>query len=1422
MANALRAEGFWVEEVEPGDQAVAAVTQVAPDVVLLDLCRPGLAGAEFCRGLHAASSDRLRVLHLSVGASSSDRRFRALDAGADRIADYPFTAEFVATIRRMVGSVRNAARENSDAVMNAVLTATVDALADHVALLAPDGRLVGVNRAWADFATANGCTDGGNGLGTNYCDVCDAATGEGAADAHAMAAGIRRVLSDELPRFEMDYACHSPTEQRWFRVAVGRVEECDGIAAVVTHSLVTRQHQHEQERVQALVGAEQDRLRLSAMLEAIPAGAWIADVDGLITHSNAAAARIWGGTAPLASDDDGYAEYKGWSVDTGLPLADGDWALSQAVRSGETVPEQLTEIQRFDGTRGYILSTAAPIVAQSGARIGSIAISVDASERQAAIREREKLVHSLELERSHLAAIFEQASAFFAVLRGPEYVFDRVNPAYRRLVGGREVVGSRLLDALPEVAGQGFIELLDQVMATGESFVGQRVPMQRAPALGAPLETRYVNFVYQRLTEADGTFSLVAHGNDVTDEVVATEALRRSEARLRDQFAKLPGPTLLWEERGREFVLVDANEAAYRAFPRLGAAPIGMLASEITPDSAYLDDDRRQALRENTVIRRSLEFDVGAPIGVRSFDITIGPQQPNRVLVHWVDTTERIALEAQLRQSQKLDAIGQLAGGIAHDFNNLLTVITGYAGMLLEELPADDERRLSVVEIEHAARRAADLTRQLLTFSRKEQVSSELLDLNASVRSVERLIPRLIGSDVTLDVALGAGPFPVIAGSGQVGQLLMNTVVNANDAMPNGGSIRIETMRVELDEAFVQRHAGAAVGPHIRLCIQDTGHGMSEETRAHAFDPFFTTKGQGKGTGLGLSVVYGIVQQWHGCVEISSTLGAGTTISIYVPVADATPEQLFALASTAPEVAPTNSTRAAPELSPAGITILLVDDDDAVRAVVRRVLTSAGYVVLEAASGIGALRLLDESEQPIDIVLSDMVMPGMGGRDLAYEVRVRYPAAMLVLMSGHTHQILPLDDPLLADTRFLQKPFMSGGLLAAISDVLAVRAAQRAGIDTGIRAVTSNDRQALDALVNGIDAVVWESDAHTDRYHYTSRRAHSLLGYPREDWHREGFWQSILHVEDRERVVKARRRSFESQDCATSEYRLMKADGGIVWVRDVVCVISRDRDTKVRLGGVMFDVTVTREAMAELTRAKESAERSDAAKSQFLKLVSHELNTPLNAIIGFSNVLRKNRSGSLTEQDLNHVGRIVANGESLLTLIRNVLDITRMQAGTLELESLPVSLGSLVAESMRSLEPEALRKQLHLHAAVQPGLNDVWADPARLGQVLTNLIGNAIKYTDAGSVSVRVLAEGDGVTPSSIEILDSGAGISPDKLDVIFSAFHQEENFTQRRHDGTGMGLGIARGLCEQMGFHLTISSELGEGTRCTIALRAA
>jgi PAS domain S-box-containing protein len=387
------------------------------------------------------------------------------------------------------------------------------------------------------------------------------------------------------------------------------------------------------------------------------------------------------------------------------------------------------------------------------------------------------------------------------------------------------------------------------------------------------------------------------------------------------------------------------------------------------------------------------------------------------------DVTKEVELENQLRQAQKMEAVGRLAGGVAHDFNNLLTAIIGYSESLLGEGGHDEPTRESISEIRDAGKRAASLTSQLLAFSRKQVLQPKTLDLNALILQMSKMLRRLIGEDVALATDLAPALAPVRVDPGQIEQIVMNLAVNARDAMPSGGRLAISTRDVVLDDASAAAHEGARPGPHVLLEVADTGEGISDDVRAHLFEPFFTTKEPGKGTGLGLSTVYGIVRQSGGAIEVASDVGKGTTFRIYLP-------------RTAGEAAAPAERTAAKIAASGKETVLVVEDEDVVRRLATLALRSAGFEVIDARGGPEAIAAFERAER-VDLVLTDVVMPGMPGRELADRLLARRPGLPVLFMSGYTDDAVTRGGELREGTVLLQKPFTPGALVGKVREVLA-------------------------------------------------------------------------------------------------------------------------------------------------------------------------------------------------------------------------------------------------------------------------------------------------------------------------------------------------------------------------------------------------
>ncbi|HEX7049285.1 MAG TPA: PAS domain S-box protein [Longimicrobiales bacterium] len=521
---------------------------------------------------------------------------------------------------------------------------------------------------------------------------------------------------------------------------------------------------------------------------------------------------------------------------------------------------------------------------------------------------------------------------------------------------------------------------------------------------------------------------VVVNTRDITERHRAEEALRIQRTYFAALFESAPEAITLLDEKGR---VLRANSE----FTRLFGYPLEEVVGRDINDlivPAHLRDEALaytervsggEQLNVETVRCRkdgtSIEVSIlGTPIEV--------PGEPQRVYAIYRDITERKHLEEQLRQAQKMEAVGRLAGGIAHDFNNLLTAIIGHAQILLDEMAADAPVWSDLDEIRKSAERAAGLTRQLLAFSRKQMLRPRVVDLNALISEVQKMLRRLIGEDVELATMLDPELGAVRADPSQLEQVLLNLAVNARDAMPAGGRLVIETRNVELDETYVRRHGYVQAGPYVLLAVSDTGTGMDADTLAHVFEPFFTTKEQGKGTGLGLSTVYGIVKQSGGHIWVYSEVDHGTTFKIYLPRVEETAGAAATDIPDAPQM----------ELLGGGETVLLVEDEDAVRSLAQRILRKSGYQVLGARTGSEALEVCERHWGPIHLMLTDVVMPEMGGRELAERLAALRPEMKMLFMSGYTEDDVLRRGVLDAGAAFLEKPFTPEALVRKVRALL--------------------------------------------------------------------------------------------------------------------------------------------------------------------------------------------------------------------------------------------------------------------------------------------------------------------------------------------------------------------------------------------------
>jgi PAS domain S-box-containing protein len=571
-----------------------------------------------------------------------------------------------------------------------------------------------------------------------------------------------------------------------------------------------------------------------------------------------------------------------------------------------------------------------------------------------------------------------------------------------------------LVPALCERRGHG----LAQELATAElALVGRRLETtgRRTDGSGFPLELAITRLQL-------GTKRMfIAYLRDITDRRRAEEVLRASAKQFRSLFEAAMDAMVVTDDEGR---YVEANAAACTLHGLNRAELLGHRLGDHARAGFDFDEVWAAMRREG---RARGEMAVLRPDGqAREIEFTVTADfLPGSHLAVMRDVTEGRQLEAQFRQAQKMEPLGRLAGGVAHDFNNLLNVITGYGELLARALPEGGPSRQRTDHILKAAGRAAGLTRQLLAFSRRQVLQPRVFDLNAVASETGRLLDRLIGENIQLTLRLDARVGPIKADPSQIDQALMNLAVNARDAMPRGGTITIETRNADLDENYAREHLGARPGPYVLLQVTDTGVGMDADTQRHIFEPFFTTKPKGKGTGLGLATVYGVVKQSGGYIWVQSQPGRGTRFQIFLPRVDEP------LALEAPTGAETTAARG-------GETVLLVEDEEMLRRMTREVLETSGYHVLEAANGDEAIRISRAYPGTIQVMLTDVVMPGLSGPELARVLGDLRPRMKVMYVSGYPDDdSVPMVRP--ADgTDFLQKPFTPTALENRLRTLLDV------------------------------------------------------------------------------------------------------------------------------------------------------------------------------------------------------------------------------------------------------------------------------------------------------------------------------------------------------------------------------------------------
>ncbi|WP_052699225.1 PAS domain-containing protein [Hyphomicrobium sp. 99] len=842
----------------------------------------------------------------------------------------------------------------------------------------------------------------------------------------------------------------------------------------------------------------------------------------LVLRSPVPIVTLWGEDGVMIYND-AYSAFAGErhpalfgsKVREGWPeVADFNDNVMKVVLAGDTLAYRefpLTLYRRGgQGEQVWLDLDYSPLLDEEGTPVGVMAIVVEITAKVQAERE-------LKAERESLKRMFEQAPGFIAVLSGPQHKFTMINEAYKTLIGNRPVLGKSVSDALPEVANQGFLELLDRVYETGEPFLGRGLPVNLQHSPGGPFASHYLDFVYQPITTGDGkTTGIFIQGHDVTEQK-QIEAANRAETRKLDVLNRTGAAVaaeldvtrivqivtdactdLVGAEFGAFFYnVIDENGESYMLYglsgvpresfenfpmprntaifeptfrgvgtvrsddilndPRYGrnAPHYGMpkghlpvrsyLAVPVTSRSGgvigglfFGHGSRAKFIAEHEELLVGIAGQAATAIDnarlYQAAEREIAERKRAEAALQALNNTleqrvldeiyARSKAEEQLRQVQKMEAVGQLTGGIAHDFNNMLAVILGGLDLLKRRLAKGetDVERFADAAID-GAKRAASLTQRLLAFSRQQPLAPEPIDANKLVSRISELLARTLGETIKIETVLAAGLWRATADPAQLENALINLAVNARDAMPKGGRLTIETSNSVVDDTYAKEYSVTA-GQYVMIAVTDTGSGMAPAVMEKAFEPFFTTKDVGKGTGLGLSQVYGFVRQSGGHLKLYSEVGVGTTVKVYLP-------RFYGEASGVPE------TRNPVDLQQGSTReiILVVEDDDRVRAVSVEALRELGYSVLEAGGPQQALTLL-QAHDDIALLFTDVVMPDMSGRELADRARQKQPELKVLYTTGYTRNAIVHNGVLDPGTSLLSKPFNVEALAFKLRKIL--------------------------------------------------------------------------------------------------------------------------------------------------------------------------------------------------------------------------------------------------------------------------------------------------------------------------------------------------------------------------------------------------
>ena len=910
----------------------------------------------------------------------------------------------------------------------------LDALRAQVALLGPSGRIEIVNETWRKFAAANGLRADNFAVGQNYLEICDTSHGESAEDATSMSSGIRAVLRGEAPSFELIYSCHSPTKKFWFKTIVTPINLARRHCALVTRIDITEralaeESLREQVRQHQVLAAElgKEREKLMTAQAVAKVGSWETDMSTFEVSWSEETYRIF--EVDPATFTPSRSAFMNFVHPEDRAAVDDALRNSLSARGPRSVDYRIL----LPSGRTKYISETWRIVTGGDGPMRAIGTCQDISERQLSnemLRESEaRLERAQEITGIGSWEIDVQQASL--VLSKQMYIIHGLPPRDDEQLPLADIEPFISMDR--KKASSWFQRLL-----AGEKVEPLEAPIRRRDGIARIVnnEARPLFDKTDKVTKISGT------QRDVTDARQADRELRQSQLHLAlaQQVASI-GSAAIDFRTGKW----DWSDETYRIY--------GVERGRFTPSFEGLSalvhpEDRDELLSKPALARMGItpppiEYRIRRPDGAERVlrrEAALVRDDSGEVLgiVGTVqDVTdlraaerEKSLLQAQLRQAQRLEAVGQITGGVAHDFNNLLTVILGNAEVIERHLAENPALRELAELTKMAAERGAELTRQLLAFSRQQPLDPKPVDIDRLVSGMNKLLQRVLGERINISTIYGPGLWKALVDTSQLENALLNLSVNARDAMPDGGRLTIETKNVNIDKGHVSRElqfgaepAETMAGQYVMISVSDTGTGMDEATRLKAFDPFFTTKDVGKGSGLGLSMVYGFVKQSKGHIRILSEPGRGTTIELYLPKMDETATDLEDKNEETPVLGGTEK-------------ILVVEDDELVRRQLTSQLGDLGYKVVSANDGVEALDIL-RGEEHFDMLFTDVVMPrGINGRELADEAAKLRPKLPVLFTSGYAESAVARRGRLDPGFNLLHKPYRRHEMATKIRTLL--------------------------------------------------------------------------------------------------------------------------------------------------------------------------------------------------------------------------------------------------------------------------------------------------------------------------------------------------------------------------------------------------